>query len=286
MRPNRTQFTRHALVVLLALSLVAVGVGVTRASNSFPDVVNGDFFHDAVDFLVSLGITAGIGGGLYGPDQAVTRGQMAVFLERALSNCPPDAVRVGPTCIDRYGASVWRTTDAALVRKIRLGTATRTELQAGATQLGLASGDLAGAGCSAIGNGCTDIYAVSVAGVRPAVWITWYQAVTLARNAGKRLPTIQEWWAAAQGTPEAAPCIAEGGLTGAPGCVSEVGAFDMGGSFFFEWLAEWVTPISDGLGQYGPASWASFRAEGSVVWQVSSSDPLDRFANLSFRAAR
>jgi hypothetical protein len=33
--------------------------------------------------LVELGITAGIGQGLYGPMDPVTRGQMAVFLYRA-----------------------------------------------------------------------------------------------------------------------------------------------------------------------------------------------------------
>jgi len=195
--------------------------------------------------------------------------------------CPPDAVKVGPTCVDAYRASVWRTSDATLARKIRLGTATRAELQAGAVQLGLADEDLAGAGCSAIGNGCTDIYAVSIADVRPARFITWYQAVTLARNAGKRLLTIQEWWAAARGTPDGAPCPLSGstgppGLTGTPGCVSEVGAFEMGG--FFEWLAEWV---SEGGGP-SPALWNS---QGELS-DLIGLDPDNRLANVGFRAAR
>jgi hypothetical protein len=40
--------------------------------------------------LVELGITAGIGQGMFGPQDAVTREQMAVFLTRALDEVPAD----------------------------------------------------------------------------------------------------------------------------------------------------------------------------------------------------
>jgi hypothetical protein len=40
--------------------------------------------------LVELGITAGIGQGLFGPGDAVTREQMAVFLTRAMGQVPAD----------------------------------------------------------------------------------------------------------------------------------------------------------------------------------------------------
>jgi len=44
----------------------------------------GDPFHDFVEKIFRHGITAGIGGGLYGRDNAVLRQQMAVFLEKAI----------------------------------------------------------------------------------------------------------------------------------------------------------------------------------------------------------
>lgn len=104
------------------------------------------------------------------------------------------------------------------------------------------SGGLAAAGCPATGNGCTNVYAVSIPGVTPSVWVTWFQAAAAARNAGKRLPTNAEWQAAALGTPDGAPCVVSAGgpgPTGTPGCVSDVGAFDMVGNLW-EWVADWV----------------------------------------------
>ena len=57
------------------------------------------------------------------------------------ASCPPDSVKVGTTCVDRYEASVWRipTDSPYLFRKIRKGTVTLADLTAGgATQLGAA----------------------------------------------------------------------------------------------------------------------------------------------------
>ncbi|HLB87175.1 MAG TPA: hypothetical protein VJK29_05930, partial [Terriglobales bacterium] len=63
-------------------------------------------------------------------------------------DCPQDSVPSGTICIDTYEASVWKTTDALLVRKIRKGSATLQDLtSAGAIQLGLMAGDLVAAGC-------------------------------------------------------------------------------------------------------------------------------------------
>ena len=159
--------------------------------------------------------------------------------------CSPDAVPIAGACIDKYEASVWQTTNAGLIQKIRLGTATLGDLAAGgAVQRGATSDDY-GAGCPVTGNGCVDFYAVSIAGVTPSRFVTWFQATAAARNAGKRLPTNAEWQAAALGTPEGSPClvgVAGLGLTGTAGCVSDVGAFDMVGNLF-EWVADWV-PLS------------------------------------------
>jgi hypothetical protein len=50
---------------------------------NFLDVTGGHPYHDRVTKLRSNGITAGIGGGLYGPGLAISRSQMAVFLVKA-----------------------------------------------------------------------------------------------------------------------------------------------------------------------------------------------------------
>ena len=250
------------LVVHGALVAAAVfsGGGVALANHNFADVPNSAFYHDFVDFLVQNGITGGCGGGQYCGEDAVTRGQIAVFLKRlalVLGSCSPDMVPVGPTCIDKYEARVWEVPPAnlALIQKIKAGTATLAELQAGATQRGATSDDY-GPGCPDTGKGCVNLYAVSIAGVTPSRFLTWFQAAVAARNAGKRLPTNAEWQAAALGTPDGAPCNTSSGAlqaTGAAaGCVSGVGAFDMVGNLA-EWVADWV-PRSVGF----CGSWGAF----------------------------
>ncbi len=184
-----------------------------------------------------LGLVAIVGlvVGLAAPAAAVAAG------------CPPDSVLSGTVCMDKYEASVWLVAPAQtkLIEKIRAGKATLAELQAGGFQRGLASGDLAPE-CPADGAGCTSVYAVSIAGVTPAAFINWFQAAAAARNSRKRLPTNQEWQAAALGTPDGPPCNVSSGSvanTGsAAGCVSDVGAFDMVGNLH-EWVADWV-PLS------------------------------------------
>jgi hypothetical protein len=169
--------------------------------------------------------------------------------------CPPDAVRSGPTCIDKYEASVYEIPpgNTATIAKIKNGTVTEAELDAAGFQRGVASADY-GAGCPPNGNGCKNFYAVSIPGVPPSAFITWFQAAAAARNAGKRLPTNAEWQAAALGTPDPgaspgpADCNTTSGdpsLTGArANCVSDVGAFDMVGNLY-ERVADWV-PQSTG----------------------------------------
>jgi len=53
-------------------------------SATFTDVPTTHLFFQYVEALAAAGITAGCGGGNFCPDAAVTRGQMAVFLARAL----------------------------------------------------------------------------------------------------------------------------------------------------------------------------------------------------------
>ena len=51
---------------------------------TFSDVPTSHLFFQYIEALAAAGITAGCGGGNYCPDSPVTRGQMAVFLARAL----------------------------------------------------------------------------------------------------------------------------------------------------------------------------------------------------------
>ncbi len=169
---------------------------------------------------------------------------------QARAVCLPDAVASGPTCVDRYEASVWSTKNPKLIRKIQAGAVTLTDLMAaGAVQHGVSSDDY-GIGCPDDGQGCLSFYAVSIAGVPPSRFLTWFQAAAAARNSGKRLPTNAEWQVAALGTPDSAPCVVSTGgtvPTGTPGCTSDVGAFDMVGNVD-EWTADWVPLSTDAPG--------------------------------------
>jgi hypothetical protein len=210
--------------------------------------------------------------------------------------CPPDSVKVGPTCIDTHEASVWQTTDATVIQKIRLGTVTSADLVNAATQRGVASNDYGAAGCLSTGAGCVNVYAVSLGGVAPSRFINWYQAVAAARNAGKRLPTNDEWEAAAIGTPSGTPCVVTGsgpGFTGTAGCVSDVGAFDMVGN-----LSELTADFVPRGAQVGPAvcgvapTFCIMERGGSFMGSAGPQDAVGSlFAQSSgngigFRAAR
>jgi hypothetical protein len=184
------------------------------------------------------------------------------------ARCAGDAVVAGTVCMDTYEASVWRvpnptTTNATLVNKIQLGMASVADLTGGgATQLGTAGDDYAP--CADDAQNCAnDIYAVSLAGVTPAAYITAFQAQEACANARKRLPTSAEWQVAANGTPDAGPddgttdCNTanahEATLTGSrSSCVSARGAFDMVGNLV-ERVADWV-PRSTGCPGWGDFS--------------------------------
>ena len=168
--------------------------------------------------------------------------------------CPADSVQVGDVCVDKYEASVWSTTDAATISQIKKGKVSSPLALGLATQHGVA-GDDYGAGCPDTGNGCTDYYAVSVAGVTPSSHLGQFQAMAACRNAGKHLATNLEWQAAALGTPDpgtdngTTDCNITSTTSELPedpvntgsrsGCVSDAGTFDMVGNLY-EWVADWV----------------------------------------------
>lgn len=195
--------------------------------------------------------------------------------------CARDAVLAGTVCMDTYEASVWRVPDpttgnAPLVKKIRLGKATRADLMAGgATQLGTAGDDYAP--CGHNGQSCADdIYAVSLSSEIPSSDITWFQAQEACANSGKRLPTNVEWQVAANGTPDPGPddgatdCNTASGditLTGARNnCRSARGAFDMVGNMA-EWVADWVQVPTACPG------WASFSNDEMCLAGAGDASP-------------
>lgn len=169
---------------------------------------------------------------------------VAVETHGGNNQCPPDMVAVGPSCIDKYEASVWDTRDQGLIAKIRAGKASVGDLT---NQRGI-SNDNYTVDCPDTGNGCTGIFAASVAGVQPSRYTTWFQALAACRNSGKRLPTNQEWQMAAFGTPDPADnklakcnvaTLAPSPSGANSSCVSDVGAYDMVGNLW-EWVADWM----------------------------------------------
>jgi formylglycine-generating enzyme required for sulfatase activity len=180
------------------------------------------------------------------------------------AKCAGDAVVVGSMCLDKYEASVWRIPDPSgankgLVNKVRKGKATAANLAAGgATQLGTASDNYAP--CTDNGQSCKDdIYAVSLPGVTPAAYITWFQANVACANAGKRLPSNAEWQMGVTGSPDpggdngTTDCNTQSTFAVEPtgsrsSCVSAFGAFDMVGNLY-EWVADWV-PRSTACGTW------------------------------------
>ena len=60
-----------------------------RTAPAFGDVPTGAYYADAAAWAAEQGVTGGIGGGLFGPDQPCTRGQIVTFLWRAAGSPKP-----------------------------------------------------------------------------------------------------------------------------------------------------------------------------------------------------
>ncbi len=197
---------------------------------------------------------------------AANVGALAASVSNPVRSCPPDAVRVGETCVDKYEASVWQiaVANTALIAKVQQGTVTLADLEAGgAVQLGCPSAPwnatayptnfpAGGQWAPVFGSDppSPGVYAVSIPGVLPSTCIDWFQAAQACALSAKRLLTNREWQDAAAGTPDpgnaddgATTCVTNSpnpANTGArSACVSKWGAFDMVGNVE-EWVADWA----------------------------------------------
>ena len=140
--------------------------------------------------------------------------------------CPRGMVRVefsgGPFCIDQFEASVG---EGCPLRRPSLMQDTAINLST---------------------PGCVP---QSVRGREPWTYVSQLQAREACAKAGKRLPTPEEWFAAALGTPEEACVVKEQGGTKKTGkaasCTSSFEAQDMVGNVW-----EWVDAVVRG-GVYG-----------------------------------
>ena len=189
---------------------------------------------------------------------------LATPVGAAKATCSPDAMQVGPVCVDRYEASVWSipAANTGLIKQVQDGKATLAGLLAGgATQVSASVSSL----CSPAfpssfpntGNWTAPLYAASVAGVPPSACLTWFQAEQACALSGKRLLTNQEWQRAAAGTvdPDANDGLANtkcntsaagpratgnAGATpgGADSCISNWGVQDMVGNVW-ELVGDW-----------------------------------------------
>ncbi len=95
------------------------------------------------------------------------------------TSCPSDEVLVGPTCIDKYEASMWQIPagQTELIQKVRQGEATLADLTAGgALQLGCTEARYSHsdfpASFPATGNWTQPVYAASIPGVLPTMRIS------------------------------------------------------------------------------------------------------------------
>lgn len=83
---------KRATALMGAALAMILGATVVLASHQFPDVPDSHIFHDDIDWLADNGITTGYPNGNFGPEDNVTRGQMAAFMHRFSGTIGADTV--------------------------------------------------------------------------------------------------------------------------------------------------------------------------------------------------
>ncbi len=117
------------------------------------------------------------------------------------------------------------------------------------------------------------VYALSRTAVIPGRFITWFQANEACRASHKRLPTDDEWLAAARGTVDPGGSAGDGGkcVTGAnaaratgggTACSSEWGAEDMVGNVW-EFIGVWHAGVGNITGLDAQMPWPNVVAYGN-----------------------
>ena len=201
----------------------------------------------------------------------------AVPVHAAIPKCPPDSVRVGDACIDKYEESVWLidpVNNPGLVNKVQAGKATLADLTAGGTlaaiQLGPANacggvgpGGNYGANFPFTGNWSPiegsnppspGVYAVSIPGVMPSACLSWFQANQACALSGKRLVGNEEWQRAAAGTPD-------------PG--TDNGTTDCNVGTLFPGNAVGGSPVNTGSRSNCKSAWGVFDMVGNMYEWVA-----------------
>jgi len=69
-------------IVVATLALAAIPAAYVGATDTFSDVPTSAYYHDEVNAIFNAGITSGCSSTRYCPGSPVTRGQMAVFLNK------------------------------------------------------------------------------------------------------------------------------------------------------------------------------------------------------------
>ncbi|MFA4815341.1 MAG: S-layer homology domain-containing protein [Candidatus Gracilibacteria bacterium] len=71
-----------AISALVASTISVIAVFASGPGETFPDVDGDAYYADAVDSMRSLGVITGYEDGTFGPDDYVTRADLAVMLDR------------------------------------------------------------------------------------------------------------------------------------------------------------------------------------------------------------
>lgn len=91
MHPSPRPRTMFLTVIAALVATGVLSTGIAGAATGFGDVEADEYYSDAVTWMVETDITTGVEPGCFGPDLAITRGQVAAFLHRldaALGNEP------------------------------------------------------------------------------------------------------------------------------------------------------------------------------------------------------
>jgi hypothetical protein len=210
--------------------------------------------------------------------------------------CPADMVPITgqPSCIDRYEATIFDRPDCT---GLRYGSA-GDDFPAGFPRLVESAGCEGSCRTVPTEPATVELYACSVAGVRPTTFVTWYRAKRACENSGKVLCRMAEWTTACGGPAGLAYPYGNDFVAGAcndstvgapsavitgsfPGCEGgEPGLYDMSANLF-EWTED------GGTGEDPPFSGGSFgrpSAESCGYWELGCGECGS--ADVGFRCCR